>query len=316
MKIAMITPVPSQSRQGNRVTALRWASILRGLGHRVTITQQYDEKPADLMVALHARRSFSSIQSFHQQYPLHPLIVALTGTDLYGDIHTDDHARQSLQLASRLIILQPRGLDELAPALHAKTRVIHQSVARPKYSVTKSKRTFDICVLGHLRGVKDPFRAAKAARLLPSDSRIRVVHVGKALDHQMTIVAQREQASNPRYHWLGERPRWQALRILSRSHAMVLSSRMEGGANVISEALAASVPIIASRISSTIGLLGKDYPGYFEVADTTRLRDLLIRTETEPDFYLQLANACAKRAPLIDPARERQAWQRLIEELS
>lgn len=315
MKITLITPAPSQSRQGNRVTALRWAAILRNLGHRVTVAQKYDGKPADIMVALHARRSFPSIKDFRQRYPLRPLVVALTGTDLYGDIHSDEDAQQALQLASRLIILQPKGLDELAPDLHAKTRVIHQSVARPKYIVAKSKRTFDVCVLGHLREVKDPFRAARAASLLPATSRIRVLHVGKALDDNMAALAQREQASNPRYHWLGERPRWQALRILSRSRAMVLSSHMEGGANVISEALAASVPIIASRISSTIGLLGKGYPGYFEVADTARLKNLLIRTETDVDFYKQLCNACVKRAPLIHPAHECQAWQRLLEEL-
>jgi hypothetical protein len=64
MKIIMITPVPAQSRQGNRVTAKRWAHLLRELGHRVTIAQEFDGKPYDAMVALHARRSFMSIASF------------------------------------------------------------------------------------------------------------------------------------------------------------------------------------------------------------------------------------------------------------
>src|SRR5207247_8682612 len=88
MKIALITPVPAQSRQGNRVTALRWARILKALGHRVTIAQQYDGAPYDLMVALHARRSFAAIACFQRLYPARPLIVALTGTDLYGGMST------------------------------------------------------------------------------------------------------------------------------------------------------------------------------------------------------------------------------------
>jgi len=128
MKIALITPVPAQSRQGNRVTALRWARILKALGHRVTIAQEYDGAPYDLMVALHARRSFAAIDCFRRLYPALPLIVALTGTDLYGDIRTSVEAQQSLELAARLIILQPRGIDELPAHLHPKVRVIYQSV--------------------------------------------------------------------------------------------------------------------------------------------------------------------------------------------
>lgn len=314
MKIVLITPAPSQSRQGNRVTALRWASILRALQHRVVVAQAYDGQPFDMMIALHARRSFASIKQFQQTYPSRPLIVALTGTDLYGDIKTDHDAQQSLQLASRLIVLQPKGIDELMPSLHDKTRVIYQSVASPTSTPAKAKRTFDICVLGHLREVKDPFRAAQAARLLPLTSRIRILHVGKALSDEMARLAQSEQLANPRYRWLGERPRWQARRLLGKSHAMILSSHMEGGANVISEALAASIPILASRIPSTIGLLGNDYPGYFKVGDTGALKDLLLRIETDVSFYQQLCEACARQMPLIHPAHEQQAWKQLIEE--
>ena len=314
MKIALITPVPSQSRQGNRVTALRWARILRALGHRVTIAQAFNGTSCDVMIALHARRSFPSIKRFRELHPSRPLIVALTGTDLYGDIRTDCDAQQSLQIASRLVILQPKGLDELASHLHDKTRVIYQSMPSPKHPEPKPKKTFDVCVLGHLREVKDPFRAAKAARLLPASSRIRILHIGKALGDDMATCARLEQSANPRYRWLGELPRWRALRILARSHVLVLSSHMEGGANVISEALAAEVPILASHISSTIGLLGEDYPGYFPVTDTLALQQLLKRLESDSDFYNQLRTECATRSSLVHPSHEHLAWKRLIEE--
>src|SRR5215475_4370697 len=285
MKIALITPVPAQSRQGNRVTALRWARIMKALGHRVTIAQEYNGAPYNLMVALHARRSFAAIDCFRRLYPALPLIVALTGTDLYGDIRTSVEAQQSLELATRLILLQPRGIDELPAHLHPKVRVIYQSVSTPTGLPPKSKTTFDVCVLGHLRPVKDPFRTALAARLLPSDSRVRVLHVGKALSADMAERANAEMAENPRYRWLGELPRWQALRVLARSHVLVLSSFTEGGANVISEALAASVPIVASQIAGSIGILGDDYPGYFPVADTVALAQLLDKAERDPLFY-------------------------------
>jgi len=315
MKIALITPVPAQSRQGNRVTALRWARIFKALGHRVTIAQEYDGKPYDLMVALHARRSFAAIDCFRRLYPAFPLIVALTGTDLYGDIRTSPEAQQSLELATRLIILQPKGIEELAPHLHQKVRVIYQSVPSFTGRVPKAKTTFDVCVLGHLRPVKDPFRTALASRLLPATSRLRVLHVGKALSDDMAVRAQVEMAESPRYHWLGELPRWQALRVLTRSQVLVLSSLTEGGANVISEALAVDVPIVASRIAGSIGLLGEAYPGYFPVEDTVALARLLARVESDGDFYQELHAWCTRLAPLVEPARELQTWASLLQEL-
>lgn len=316
MHIALITPVPAQSRQGNRVTAVRWARMLRALGHRVTIAQQYDGTPYDLMLALHALKSFAAIACFQRLYPERPLLVALTGTDLYGDIHTSAAAQQALEYATRLILLQPKGIEELAAHLHTKVRVIYQSVPRPTFHPAKAKHTFDVCVLGHLRPVKDPWRTALAARLLPSTSRLRVRHVGKALSDDMARRAQAEMVDNTRYHWLGELPRWQALRVLARSHVLVLSSLTEGGANVISEALALGVPVIASRIAGSVGLLGDDYPGYFAVEDTQSLARVLQRAEEDAVFYQQLHTCCTRLASLVCPAREQDTWARLLQELT
>jgi putative glycosyltransferase (TIGR04348 family) len=316
MKIVLITPVPAHSRQGNRVTARRWARILKALGHQVAIAQQYDGRPYDLMVALHARRSAEAITCFHHRYPARPLLVALTGTDLYGDIHTSVEAQASLEVATVLILLQPKGIEALPAHLHPKARVIYQSVPSPRCPTPRSKTTFDVCVLGHLRPVKDPLRTALAARLVPTTSRLRVLHVGKALSEDMAEEARTEMAENPRYHWLGELPRWQALRVLARSHLLVLSSQMEGGANVISEALACGVPILASQIAGSIGLLGEDYPGYFPLADTAALARLLEHAEHDPAFYQALSAWCAERAPLVHPDRECQTWRTLLHEVT
>ncbi len=64
--------------------------------------------------------------------------------------------------------------------------------------------------------------------------------------------------------------------------------RGEGGANVLSEALAASVPILATRIPGSVGILGPEYPGYFPVGDTEALAALLWRAETDRDFRAAL----------------------------
>ena len=174
---------------------------------------------------------------------------------------------------------------------------------------------FEVCVLGHLRPVKDPFRTALAVRLLPADSRIRVLHAGAALSDSMERRAQAEQGANPRYRWLGELPRWKAKALLGRSRLLVLSSKMEGGANVISEAIAAGVPFLCSRIPGSIGLIGEGYPGYFAVGDTRGLASLLRRAEVDAGFYQSLKTWCAQLMPLVDPARERQSWASLLGEL-
>src|SRR5216683_733597 len=315
LSICLVSTTPSDSRKGNRVTAVRWSRLLRELGHRVRIEQQYRGGPCDLLIALHARRSFPSVERFRKKYPERPLVVALTGTDLYRDIRVNATAREAVRRATRLVVLQPLGLAELARPLRRKTRVIVQSVERPPVKPALRTDAFEVCVLGHLRPVKDPFRAAEAVRRLPTASRIRILQVGGALSPSMKARASREQRVNPRYRWLGELPRGKALRLMGRCRLLVLTSLMEGGANAISEALAWGVPILASRIPGSVGLLGARYPGYFEPGDTAGLRRLLLRAETSSKFLQNLRRDCARLAPKVEPRRERAAWAKLLREI-
>lgn len=316
MNICLVTPAPAGSRSGNRVTALRWTRILRDLGHRVRIAVEFDRQRCDLLIALHARRSFPSIRRFRERYPERPLIVALTGTDVYGAIHTDPLAKRALELADRLVVLQPLAIRELPTRLRAKARVVFQSVPTPAWVVRPRKRTFDVCVMGHLRPVKDPFRAAYAARLLPRRSRIRVLHLGAALSQVMKQRARAEMRVNPRYRWLGGLPRWRALRVLAQCRLLVVSSRSEGGANVISEALALKVPIISTDIAGSTGILGREYPALFRFRNTSALAFLLERAEDDGDFYRSLRAQCSRLRPLVEPTRERRSWERLLSELA
>lgn len=316
MKIIIITPAPPGSRKGNRVTALRWARLLRQLGHRVAIRQEYVDERCDVLVTLHARRSFSSVERFRRLHPELPLVLTLTGTDLYDEIHTDPAARKALELATRLVVLQPLGIEELPKHLRSKTRVVYQSNEAPRSKVKSSRADFQVCVLGHLRPVKDPFRTAQAARLLPASSRIRVVHLGAALTPDMAQQARAEAKANPRYRWLGDLPRWKALRTLARSQLLVVTSLLEGGANVVSEAIVAGVPVISSQIAGSVGLLGADYPGYFPVGDTRALATLLERAETDAKFYKSLKDWGRPLRPLFHPSRERETWRTLLKEMS
>jgi putative glycosyltransferase (TIGR04348 family) len=316
MKIVLITPVRPSSRSGNGTTTARWTRILRELGHTVRIIHQYDGAAADIMIALHAWRSADSIRGFRERYPDRPLVVALTGTDINDYLESDPAPTlRSLACADRLVALQDLAIRRVPARFRRKVCVIHQSVPTQRRAVARRSRHVDVLVIGHLRDVKDPLRAAEAARLLPAASRIRIVHLGAAETPQWAARAQSEMRGNARYVWRGERSRAEVRRHLARAQAVVLSSLHEGGANVISEAVAAGVPVLASRIDGSVGLLGRDYPGYFPVRDTAALARLLHRVEDSPEFLARLRRAIARRAPLFRPAREKAAWKKLIGEI-
>mgnify|MGYP001764784801 CR=1 FL=1 len=313
MHIVLITPYGAESKSGNWHTAARWTAFLREAGHQVDVATVWNNEPADLMIALHARRSAASIHAFAAKHPDKPLIVVLTGTDLYRDIRHDADAKMSLKLAHRLVVLQDKGLEELAPELAQKTRVIYQS-APDIPPQPKSRDTFEVLVIGHLREEKDPFRPVLAAALLPEQSRIRITHLGRALSSDMEAKARELESKIPRWHWQDEIPHEDVMVRLSRAHLMIISSLMEGGANVICEALAADVPVIASDIPGNIGMLGDTYPGYYPVGVEHRLAQSLIKAETDPDFYAELIRHCRERRVLMTPDREAASVMQLTGE--
>ena len=298
------------------MTATRWAGFLRELGHKVIIEQNYSGLSCDLMIALHARRSFSSIEQFRELYSDKPIVVVLTGTDLYKDIRIDPDSLKSLEYADRLVVLQQMGIIELPETFRSKARVVYQSAVGPKGDIPKRKRTFDVCVIGHLRPVKDPFRASFASRQLPALSKVRILHLGAALDSKTEEIARGESVENLRYCWLGERPHWKTLRILASCQLLVLSSLMEGGANVIAEAIIAGVPVLASKISGSMGMLGENYPGYFPVEDTKSLAGLLLRAENDPCFLGMLKQWIKPLAQRHKPASEKASLEKLLKEFN
>lgn len=332
LKILLVTPAPPGSRAGNRVTARRWREILTDLGHEVVVAEEYPPGTGgavDLLVALHAARSAPSIERFRAENPSAPLILACTGTDLYRDLRAGDAtALRSLNLVDRLVVLHPLALDELPATVRPRTRVIVQSVRLPSelsgpgedgagrlQPPGHGERPFRVLVAAHLREVKDPLRGALAAELLPSESAVRVVHCGGVLEPEMEAEARHLEQRVHRYRWLGERGRSEVLRRMAASHCLLISSRMEGAPNVLSEALALGVPVLATDIPGCVGLLGADHPALYPPGDTRALARLLRRVETDAELYRDLAERSRTLAPSVHPVAERAAWSDLLDEV-
>jgi len=320
MDILITAPALTNRGRGNRITVARWGRIFTELGHEVSFDNEYNGQACDLLVALHAIWSADSIAAFRQTYPERPVIVALTGTDIYGlgemfDAAGQEAARRSMEMATRLVAFHGEAFEQVPEPLRDKGVVIAQSIEPPGEAVERRDRVFEVCVVGELREVKDPFRTGLAARRLPSSSTISVLHVGAASSDDMAERAAKEEHANPRYHWLGEVSHGETLELMARCRLLSISSRHEGGPNILTEAIGLGTPVVATRIPGTSGVLGDDYPGYFPVEDTEALCELLQRAETDSTFYESLQQACAGLADVTSPAREHQAWKTLLEEI-
>ena len=239
--------------------------------------------------------------------------MTLTGTDLYRDLPDSAEARESLEAAHRVIVLQDAALDELAPEVKRKARVVYQS-ADPHLAHRPPRTPFRIAVVAHLRGEKDPLRTVAALARLPGLN-LQVLQIGASLDPGLEKEAQAWMAREPRYRWLGGMAHGRTLAWMAKSHVLVVSSVMEGGANVIAEAARIGTPVLASRVSGNIGMLGAGYPGYFPLADDAALAELLERAASDPRFYRKLKSALRARRRLFAPAAERASLAAVVREV-
>jgi len=313
MRILIVYPAVLGLNNGNLFTAERWQQILAELGHTVEIATAFDGDGGapDLLIALHAVKSSSAIEKFRAAFAAVPIIVVLTGTDIY-DVPFRKTVDKMLVLSDRIVVLQSATADDVDSQFREKVRVIYQAIAPMDGVFESSSDCFDVCVVGHLRPVKDPFQIVCATLELPPESKIRVTQVGAAMTDEMRETAQQHAKENVRYSWIGGISHNKAREKIARSHLLVNSSHVEGGAAVICEAVVAGTPILATRIAGNVGFLGEDYEGLFDVGQTDQLRGMLLLAESSPDFYHRLKDQCESRKFLFNPDFERLQWADLI----
>ncbi|GCL63316.1 selenoneine biosynthesis selenosugar synthase SenB [Pseudaquabacterium pictum] len=310
-KLVIVTPALADANNGNWQTARRWRQMLAP-AYRVRLAAAWDGGDDDLMVALHARRSAPSVAAWRAAQPRRPLLLVLTGTDLYRDIHADADARRSLQTADALVVLNALGARSLPADLQARCHVVLQSCPARQPLPAKPQRHLRALMVGHLRDEKDPLTYLRAAARLAGRADIRLDHIGGALDPALGAQARALAAAQPSYRWLGALPHAATRRRIQQAHLLVHPSRMEGGAHVVIEALRSGTPVLASRIDGNLGLLGADWPGLFDPGDDAALAALLQRTRDDAAMLPALAERAAQRAPLFAPAAEAATLQALV----
>ena len=312
LRIAIVTPAARGSRVGNRVTALRWAGLLRGLGHRPRVSSEWRDEPCDLLISVHAAKSAGAVRAARSARPDLPIATLLSGTDIYPTFAPDAATSLALGDADALIALQPLAAGALPAHLRSRVHTVVQS-ATPR--APQRVRERQVCVLAHLRPVKAPLLAVRAVRSLAADAPVDLVLAGSQLDPDYSALVQREAALDPRISYVGELDRAGAKRLIAGSAACLVPSLAEGGANVISEAIAAGTPVLCSAVPGNLGLLGSDWPGAFEPGDVEGCARMLLRTATEPAFVDDLRARTVLMQPMVAPAAEREAWRRLLEAL-
>ncbi len=298
----IVTPALAAANNGNWHTARRWAGMLSA-AYRVRLATGWAQGDEALMIALHARRSADAVARWRAARPAAPLVLVLTGTDLYRDIAVDASAQASLQAADRLVVLNELGAAALPAALRSKACVVLQSCASRR-PAEKTSRHLRALMVGHLRDEKSPQTVFEAARRLWARRDILIDHVGAALDPALGTLADATMRQCPTYRWLGPLPPAATRRRIQAAHVLVHPSRIEGGAHVVIEAVRSGTPVLASRIDGNVGLLGEGYDGYFPPGDAARMAILLERLRAAPAMLTHLQAQCRVREPLFDPARE------------
>jgi putative glycosyltransferase (TIGR04348 family) len=302
--VVIVSPALASANNGNWQTAKRYRQLLKAQFRVRLVSEWKDTKSDDVLIALHARRSFPSIAAWHAVHGVNGLVVVLTGTDLYRDIQHDSQAQQSLEFATRLVVLQSMGLDELPAPFKAKTSVLLQSTTS-RITLPKSRRYIRAVMVGHLREEKSPRTLFEAAALLAQQRDIHILHIGAEHDLVLANMAHQTAALYPHYQFTGALTYSETRRQIQRAHVLVHTSVMEGGAHVIMESICSGVPVIASCIPGNMGMLGQDYAGLFPVGDAKALADMLVRFRHDTEFEELLKNQCALRAPLFSAENER-----------
>lgn len=261
---------------GNAVSALRLARHLRAEGVRVrslaTLEPGFPPRleaalrsfRPHLVHALHARKGGAAWLD-HALPGDPPLVVSLTGTEIHRDLGDPAAAPRVLMALERaaLVLASGRALLEAAravvPSIAGRSLLVPKGAELPprdpgfdlRRAAGLPRNAFVFLLPAGLRAVKDPlFALEPLARLRRRDPRVAFVHCGDALDGDLAEEFRRRAAGEPWIRSLGALPFRRMASAYAGASVVLNTSRSEGFANVLPEAMLAARPILASAVPS------------------------------------------------------------------
>jgi putative glycosyltransferase (TIGR04348 family) len=312
MNVLIVYPKTENTVTGNFCSACQYKDILSDLGHNVILTEKFEGQRAELLIAINAQKKNRDIVQFAESYPDSKIVVVLSGTDIYPE--PSESSFHSMQLAHSIIALQNKGVKQVPDEMKEKVHVIIQSVVNGGLAsgMESERKGFNVALVSNLRQVKDPFLAAKAAKMMPQESNLRILHAGFVLDPGFDEVARKESIENERYQWLGGLDPVETRKLISSCNLLTITSKHEGAGRVVGEAIVSGVPIISTCIDGVTGVLGGGYEGLFPVGDASALAALLQRAEMEEGFLDDLKKSCMSKAFNFAPSTEKASWNELL----
>lgn len=313
MRVCVASPYSLNEVKGNTVTTRRIVDLLAAEGVAARGSHLFDGGDADVLIALHAVKGAAAVFAFLEQFPRGKVVILITGTDLYESLPAgSERGERALELAHRIVVVQEAAILRLPARFREKVRVIPASLDPVELRHVPESPPFVISVLGHPRPVKRPFLTIEAVARHPEWSEVEVWQIGEALDKESRRSAEEWVRRDGRYRYLGGQPREEALRLCAKSSLTINSSILEGGANAVVEAMTMGVPVLASRIEGNVGILGADYPGYFEEGKLDQAIGEVIEKEFALQDWVDLASA---RLELFSQEKEARSWLELLDEL-
>jgi glycosyltransferase involved in cell wall biosynthesis len=276
VKVVLITPNFHQPR-GNTVTVQRIANELENLNVSTEIISMTDDTivttlpEADLYHGFHAYR-FNRFMEHLNNRP-EAYVITLTGTDLNHNLF-DDKTRPEiascLENAKAIHVFNEEAkqilLNEL-PQLSNNTHIIPQGIdsfPHTELEQEKEQDTFLFILPAGIRKVKNvPFAIKSLTQIRDKYANVRLWLVGPVLeDDEGEIVKDLVHKNKSWVTYLGQVPHKNMGAIYQQADCLLNTSISEGQPSSILEAMAHSLPVIASDNQGNRSIISHQETGF------------------------------------------------------
>jgi glycosyltransferase involved in cell wall biosynthesis len=236
---------------------------------------------------IHAHWSIcGAIAVFTQQFHHKPVITTLRGADQhagqklpYSWIH-----RKAIEGSAFIVTVNKAFAREVGlnyPHIKRSIRVIPNGVAGHFYMINDELRTktpsLKMLFIGSLIPRKGCEIALKALSELSNEKEISLTIVGDGPERSNLQHLSLTMGIDDKVHFTGSIPPQEIVKFIEQHHLLLLPSYHEGRPNVVLEAMASGLPVVASDIEGNRELIREGNSGWlFPPGNYLKLADILL----------------------------------------